>query len=59
MSQPDWKTLWEMDRDHFIHPKTDFSSFTEQGSQIISAAESVHVIDSRGNRLLDCMAGFW
>ena len=59
MSQPDWKTLWQMDRDHFIHPYTDFSTFREQGSQIISAAEGVHVIDSRGNRLLDGMAGLW
>lgn len=59
MSPPDWKTLWEMDRDHFIHPYTDFSTFKEQGSQIISKAEGVHVIDSRGNRLLDGMAGLW
>ena len=59
MSQTDWKTLWEMDRDHFIHPYTDFSTFREQGSQIISSAEGVHVIDSQGNRLLDGMAGLW
>ena len=59
MNQPDWKTLWRMDRDHFIHPYTDFSTFKEQGSQIISKAEGVHVIDSRGNRLLDGMAGLW
>ena len=59
MSQPDWKTLWEMDRDHFIHPYTDFSTFKEQGSQIIRSAEGVHVVDSRGNRLLDGMAGLW
>ena len=59
MSQTDWKKLWEMDRDHFIHPYTDFSTFREQGSQIISSAEGVHVIDSRGNRLLDGMAGLW
>ena len=59
MSQSDWKTLWEMDRDHFIHPYTDFSTFREQGSQIISSAEGVHVVDSRGNRLLDGMAGLW
>ena len=59
MKQIDAKTLWTMDRDHFIHPYTDFSTFKEQGSQIISTAEGVHVVDSRGNRLLDGVAGLW
>ncbi len=26
------KQLWEMDKNHFIHPYTDFTSFAEEGS---------------------------
>jgi putrescine aminotransferase len=50
---------WQMDRDHFIHPYTDFSVFAEQGSQVISGAKGVHVTDTDGNKYLDAIAGLW
>ncbi len=55
----DAKRLWQMDKDHFIHPYTDFSTFKEEGSQIMMAAEGAYVSDSDGNRLLDGIAGLW
>lgn len=53
------RTPWEMDRDHVLHPYTDFSSFAETGSQIIETAQGMHVTDDKGRRLLDGIAGLW
>ncbi|MEH6576993.1 MAG: aminotransferase [Amphritea sp.] len=50
---------WEMDRDHFIHPYTDFSTFQDEGSQVITRAEGAYVTDSEGNQYLDGIAGLW
>lgn len=51
--------IWEADRAHFIHPYTDFASFHSEGSQIISSASGMHVIDADGRQYLDGMAGLW
>jgi adenosylmethionine-8-amino-7-oxononanoate aminotransferase len=48
-----------MDRDHFIHPYTDFSVFPREGSQVISAARGVTVTDEQGRDYLDAIAGLW
>lgn len=53
------KQLWEMDKNHFIHPYTDFTSFADEGSQIISKAEGMYIIDSEGKSYLDSIAGLW
>lgn len=53
------KSAWELDRDHFIHPYTDFSTFSTEGSQIIEEAHGVHVVDSHGRKYLDGIAGLW
>lgn len=53
------KDFWAMDKEHFIHPYTDFSNFKEEGSQVISKAEGAYVIDSDGKRYLDGIAGLW
>jgi adenosylmethionine-8-amino-7-oxononanoate aminotransferase len=58
-TQVDAQRLWQMDRDHFIHPYTDFSVFQEEGSQIIQRASGVHVSDSDGREYLDAIAGLW
>ena len=52
-------SLWRKDRDHFIHPYTDFSVFHQEGSQIISRARGVHVTDTDGSEYLDAIAGLW
>jgi adenosylmethionine-8-amino-7-oxononanoate aminotransferase len=48
-----------MDKDHFIHPYTDFSVFDQEGSQVISAASGVTVSDDKGRDYLDAIAGLW
>lgn len=53
------RSAWQMDRDHVLHPYTDFSSFAETGSQIIESAQGMYVTDDRGRRLLDGIAGLW
>ena len=50
---------WQMDKDHFIHPYTDFSTFAQEGSQVISEASGMHVVDSDGRRYVDAIAGLW
>jgi len=53
------KTVWQSDKDHVIHPYTDFSTFHDEGSQIISSAKGNYVYDDEGNRYLDGIAGLW
>ncbi len=53
------RSIWEMDRDHFIHPYTDFSVFAEEGSQVIRQASGVTVTDDKGRDYLDTIAGLW
>jgi adenosylmethionine-8-amino-7-oxononanoate aminotransferase len=48
-----------MDKDHFIHPYTDFSVFDREGSQVISSARGVTVTDDKGRDYLDAIAGLW
>ncbi|MEM1110664.1 MAG: aminotransferase [Pseudomonadota bacterium] len=59
MNQAESEALWRMDRDHFIHPYTDYSIFKEEGSQIFSAADGVYVTDAQGRRMLDGIGGLW
>ena len=58
-TQADAQRLWQMDRDHFIHPYTDFATFQQEGSQIIARASGVHVSDADGCDYLDAIAGLW
>lgn len=53
------RTAWAKDKDHVLHPYTDFSSFARTGSQIIEKAQGMHVTDDKGRRLLDGIAGLW
>lgn len=61
MNKPVYNTreLWRMDRDHYIHPWTDFSEFKEKGSLVIAESEGAYVFDSDGNRYLDGIGGLW
>ncbi|MBT2786239.1 MULTISPECIES: aspartate aminotransferase family protein [unclassified Halomonas] len=56
MQTQDYQTL---DRQHHLHPFTDFKSLGEEGSRIITHADGVYIHDSQGNRILDGMAGLW
>ncbi len=52
-------TAWAQDRDHLLHPYADFSTFHDQGSQVISGASGMHVNDDQGRQFLDGIAGLW
>jgi adenosylmethionine-8-amino-7-oxononanoate aminotransferase len=58
-SQDQSQSIWQMDKDHFIHPYTDFSVFGEEGSQVITNASGVTVTDDKGRQYLDAIAGLW
>ncbi len=51
--QYDTETIWKQDREHYIHPWTDFSTFKEEGSLVMAESEGAYVYDSNGNRYLD------
>ena len=59
MNKREANSAWAKDRAHVLHPYTDFSTFKDEGSQVITGAEGVHVTDSEGRRLLDGIAGLW
>ncbi len=49
----------QKDKQHQIHPWTDFSTFEETGSLVIAESEGCYVYDSDGNKFLDGIAGLW
>ncbi|MCE8019676.1 aspartate aminotransferase family protein [Halomonas sp. MCCC 1A11036] len=53
------ETYRQLDRDHHLHPFTDFKALGEEGSRIVTHAEGIYIHDSEGNRILDAMAGLW
>jgi len=53
------KEIWQKDKDHHVHPWTDFSEFKEKGSLVVAEAEGAYVFDSDGNRYLDGIGGLW
>jgi adenosylmethionine-8-amino-7-oxononanoate aminotransferase len=55
----DTRDLWQKDRDHYIHPWTDFSTFKQTGSDVIAEGEGAYVFDSDGKRYLDGIGGLW
>lgn len=59
MNKPDANSTWAKDRAHVLHPYTDFSSFHDEGSQVIDGASGMHVTDTDGRKLLDGIAGLW
>lgn len=55
----DTKDLWRKDRDHFIHPWTNYTEFKRDGSIVIAESEGAYVYDADGKQFLDGMAGIW
>ncbi|KPK06531.1 MAG: hypothetical protein AMJ56_14460 [Anaerolineae bacterium SG8_19] len=55
----DTQILWRQDRDHYIHPWTDFEDFKEKGSLVMAEGEGVYVYDSDGKRYIDGNGGLW
>ncbi len=61
MSQKQHSTAeWqELDREHFLHPFTDFGQLNRKGSRIITRAEGPYLWDSDERQYLDGMSGLW
>ncbi len=55
----DREDIWRKDRDHWIHPWTDFATFKETGSDVIVRGEGIHVFDADGRRYIDGIGGLW
>ncbi|GGK55913.1 aminotransferase [Amphritea balenae] len=55
----DMQQVWQQDKDHYIHPWTDFSTFKETGSMILADSDNVHVTDGEGRQYLDGIGGLW
>ncbi|MDH3475436.1 MAG: aminotransferase [Rhodospirillales bacterium] len=55
----DKEDLWRKDRDHYIHPWTDFSVFKQQGSDVMAEAEGIYIYDAEGNQYIDGIGGLW
>ncbi len=49
----------QKDKEHHIHPWTDFSTFKETGSLVLADSEGSYVYDSDGNKFLDGVGGLW
>ena len=44
------KTIWQQDKDHFIHPWTDFSTFKDEGSLVLTDGSGITLTDSEGKQ---------
>ena len=55
----DTQDLWQKDRDHYVHPWTDFSVFRDEGSLVVAEADGPYVFDSDGNQYIDGIGGLW
>ena len=55
-STADWQSL---DRQHYLHPFTDYKALHAKGARVIVRAEGCYLYDSEGHRILDGMAGLW
>jgi len=59
-NETDNTTLWQAwDREHHLHPFTDTKELGDAGCRVITHADGVYIWDSRGQKMLDAMAGLW
>ena len=55
----DTTLIQALDREHFLHPFTDFKDLATRGARVITRAENIYVWDSEGHKILDAMSGLW
>jgi adenosylmethionine-8-amino-7-oxononanoate aminotransferase len=51
--------IWKKDKDHVIHPYTNFENFKDVGSVIYGKGKGHYVYDVEGKEYLDGIAGLW
>ena len=59
MTQPDTRTLQQLDAAYHLHPFNDNAALAQKGTRILTRGEGAYVWDSQGNKLLDGFAGLW
>ena len=52
-------TLTDLDRNHLIHPVTNFRGHEDKGVTILKSGQGAWLTDIDGNKLLDAFAGLW
>lgn len=55
----DGESVWEQDKNHFLHPFACFPNFSEAGSRVFESARGMYVTDQHGNDYLDGIGGLW
>jgi adenosylmethionine-8-amino-7-oxononanoate aminotransferase len=55
----DANTIRQQDLDHHFHPFTDFSTFKNAGSMIVTEAKGAYIFDIEGQKYLDGIGGLW
>jgi putrescine aminotransferase len=58
-SMPNADEIWQMDRQHLLHPWTNFGPFEKDGSLVIERGEGCYLWDAQGRRYLDAVGGMW
>ena len=53
----DTERIQALDREHYLHPFTDFKDLASRGARVITRSEGIYVWDSEGNKILDGMSG--
>ena len=51
--------LWQMDRDHALHPWTNFGPFERDGALVMERGEGCWLWDAEGRRYFDAVGGMW
>lgn len=58
-SRYDTPALWRKDKDHVLHPYTNFAAFEREGSVVYAEGRDHFITDSDGREYLDGIAGLW
>lgn len=59
LSATELNEIWQQDKDHHIHPWTNFATFKDEGAMVVSQGEGCYVYDGEGNKYLDGIGGLW
>jgi len=51
--------LTQHDRNHHLHPFTDFAEYKKTGGRVFARAEGIFLQDTEGHTLLDGFSGLW
>ena len=59
MSETITKNAHQKDKDHVIHPYTNFEKFSEEGAVVYASGKDHFIFDEKGTKYLDGIAGLW